>query len=68
MRLTILLIISILLVTGCAPETTLSESDQILQNAFDKGTSGIQVEGGGIAISILDDDTNGVRHQRLFYS
>jgi len=65
MRLHILLIISTLLVTACAPETTLSQSDQILQNAFDKGTSGIQVEGGGIVISILDDDTNGVRHQRF---
>jgi hypothetical protein len=36
----------------------------ILQNAFEKKISGIQIHGYGTVIRLLEDDTDGSRHQR----
>lgn len=40
-------------------------SDAALLSTFDEGNSGDQVEGNGIVIRILPDDTDGSRHQRF---
>ncbi len=39
--------------------------DRVLTSAFENRQSDIQVEGSGSVIKILDDDTNGSRHQRF---
>jgi hypothetical protein len=50
---------------GC--EEPLSESDEILQNAYDNKTKGLQVEGSGEVTRLLADDLNseGGRHQQF---
>jgi len=40
-------------------------TDSVLQEAFDKGQSDIQVRGQGRVSRILKDDTEGSRHQRF---
>ncbi len=40
-------------------------SDQALENAFQKRTSNLQIEGQGTVSRILPDDTAGSRHQRF---
>ncbi|MBU2864399.1 DUF3465 domain-containing protein [Reinekea forsetii] len=52
-----------LFLAGC--EAPLSESDEILQNAYDNKTSGLQVEGSGEVTQLLADDTEGDKHQRF---
>lgn len=37
----------------------------VLQQAFSKGTSDIQVEGKGIVVKLLQDDTQGRKHQKF---
>ncbi len=39
--------------------------DDELESAFQEQRSGVQVEGEGVVTRILDDDTNGSRHQRF---
>ena len=39
--------------------------DRVLTSAFENRQSDIQVEDSGSVIKILDDDTNGSRHQRF---
>jgi hypothetical protein len=39
--------------------------DDELESAFQEQRSGIQVTGEGIVTRVLDDDTNGSRHQRF---
>lgn len=58
-------IVTALLLTllSCTPE--ISESDKIIQNAFENKTSGLQVEGSGTAIRLLADDLDGSRHQKF---
>jgi hypothetical protein len=41
------------------------QSDQALAVAFDERRSGVQAEGSGIVIKILQDDNDGSRHQRF---
>jgi hypothetical protein len=54
----------LLFLAGCEP---LSESDQILQDAYDNKTSDLQVNGSGEVTKLLDDDLNpdGGKHQRF---
>ncbi len=40
-------------------------SDKILQNAFNRRQSNLQVEGGGVVVKVLADDVEGSRHQRF---
>ncbi|HEY9189835.1 MAG TPA: DUF3465 domain-containing protein [Sulfurovum sp.] len=47
------------------PDTLISESDLILQDAYENGLSNIQVEGKGTVLTILADDTSGSQHQRF---
>ena len=42
-----------------------TESDQILENAYQNRLSNLQVEGSGVVIEILPDDLQGSRHQRF---
>ena len=58
---------------GCLPEvpehgsesSEISTSDNILQDAYDNKTSGLQVEGSGEVTKLLADDTEGDKHQRF---
>ncbi|MDN3647566.1 DUF3465 domain-containing protein [Reinekea marina] len=59
----LVVIASLLFLAGC--EEPLSESDEILQNAYDNKTSGLQVEGSGEVTRLLADDTEGDKHQRF---
>ena len=55
-------------VFGCSPrseQAPSSESDQILQRAFESRTRNLQVEGRGVVKGILPDDNEGSRHQRF---
>jgi len=44
---------------------TVSESNLILQDAYQNGLSNIQVEGKGTVLVILEDDTVGSQHQKF---
>ena len=63
-----LLAISLL---GCSPQSGLpqggpsSESDKILQSAFEQRARNLKVEGRGAVKQILPDDNEGSRHQRF---
>jgi hypothetical protein len=59
----LVVIASLFFLVGC--EEPLSESDEILQNAYDNKTSGLQVEGSGEVTKLLADDTEGDKHQRF---
>lgn len=61
-RIAIFLVFSLGLL-GCMPE--LSESDQILQDAFENKQSDLQVEGKGTVVHLLSDDLEGSKHQRF---
>jgi hypothetical protein len=56
---------AVLLLAGCAPQPSVSESDQILASAYEEQLSDLQVTGSGIAVRILEDDNNEGRHQRF---
>jgi hypothetical protein len=47
------------------PDELISESDLILQDAYENGLNNIQVEGKGTVVTILADDTSGSRHQKF---
>lgn len=59
------------ILVGCQDENTntdlndISVSDQILLNAFETGQTDLQVDGQGIVVSLLADDTTGSQHQRF---
>ena len=62
----------LLLVLFCSPLSCSSAqravslaNDDSIGRAFKNHTSGIEVEGGGTVIRLLDDDVNGPRHQRF---
>jgi len=65
MRHLFLLMLPAILLVACFEETGLSESDQILQDAFNNQTSNLQVEGQGEVIVLLQDDLVGTRHQKF---
>lgn len=70
MRINLTLIFLLLAITafGCSPgsdQAASSESDQILQRAFESQTRNLQVEGRGVVKRILPDDNEGSRHQRF---
>ena len=44
---------------------SLSESDQLLKDAFENRTSDLQVQGQGTVTRLLSDDEEGDRHQRF---
>ena len=44
---------------------TTNDSNSILQNAFNNRLNDLQVEGSGIIIKLLPDDTTGSRHQKF---
>ncbi len=53
---------------GCSDdihESSLSQDDQILKNAYENKQSGIQVHDIGKVVRLLSDDTDGSRHQRF---
>lgn len=56
-------VLMLTVLTGCSPE--LSESDQILQDAYGNKISGLQVKGKGEVTRLLSDDTDGDQHQRF---
>jgi hypothetical protein len=45
--------------------TVTSASDQLLLNAFQSEQSDLQIEGQGIVIKLLPDDTTGDKHQKF---
>ena len=48
-----------------APRAVSFADDDAIGRAFKNHTSGIEVEGAGRVIRLLDDDVNGPRHQRF---
>ena len=59
---TIVILLAVFL-SSCLPQ--LSESDQILQGAYNQKLSDIQVSGQGDVIRLLPDDNDGSRHQKF---
>lgn len=43
----------------------LNNSADILQKAFENGTSNLQIEGTGIVLKLLKDDRKGIKHQKF---
>jgi Protein of unknown function (DUF3465) len=43
----------------------MQSDDSVLQKAYNKRQSDLQVQGGGVVIKILSDDLKGSRHQRF---
>lgn len=74
MKQYIFLAVAALLVAGYIHERSVSlpgrlsstQSDEsILQQAYDKGLSDLQVQGEGVVVKVLPDDRKGSRHQRF---
>ena len=66
MRSLTLVFLVALSIFGCSPRSELSsESDRILQSAFENRTRKLEVEGRGVVRRILPDDNEGNRHQRF---
>ena len=67
-NLTLVFLLLAISVFGCSPQseqTPSSDSDQILQRAFESQARRLQVEGRGVVKRILPDDNVGSRHQRF---
>ncbi|WP_439100836.1 DUF3465 domain-containing protein [Congregibacter sp.] len=47
------------------PQTSLANSDRVLEAAFENRQSDLQVQGSGTVIHVLPDDTKGSQHQRF---
>lgn len=70
MKLTriVALVVCALVWTACSTAVQPSGQngdDSPLGRAFNRGESGVQVEGEGVVTRILDDDLSGSRHQRF---
>ena len=68
MRFLSLVFLLAISVFGCSPgsdQSVSSDSDQILQRAFESQARRLQVEGRGVVKRILPDDNAGSRHQRF---
>jgi hypothetical protein len=52
------------ILSSCVSQKLIN-SDSVLQDAYDKQESGLQVSGKGIVIKTLSDDVDGSRHQRF---
>lgn len=70
--ITLLIVLSALILSTAQAESVqspqilaLNNSADILQQAFENQTSNIQVEGKGIVLKILREDTNGRKHQKF---
>jgi ABC-type glycerol-3-phosphate transport system substrate-binding protein len=66
LALTLALIAALL--PGCASPTTpdaAASGDEAIADAFEEGSSDIQVTGEGEVTRVLDDDDDGDRHQRF---
>lgn len=58
--------------TGCGSRVQTSHQndgvvgdDSAIARAFNSGESGVQVEGEGVVVRVLEDDLSGSRHQRF---
>jgi hypothetical protein len=65
-KLLVLLIVGVLLLTGCSlVQTKSSLADQDIADAFDNQQSGLAVSASGVVDRVLSDDSEGGRHQRF---
>src|SRR5512137_839861 len=65
-KLIVLLIVDVLLLTGCSSiQTKSSSADQDIADAFANQQSGLAVSDLGVVDRVLSDDTEGGRHQRF---
>ena len=55
----------LLIVLAFASSLPLLANDSVLAQAFEEKQSGLQIQGEGIVIRLLSDDTKGSRHQRF---
>lgn len=66
--LALVLILLAISVHGCSPQSgpsAQSDTDKILQYAFEQRARNLQVEGRGVVRKLLSDDLEGSKHQRF---
>jgi hypothetical protein len=65
-KVIVLLIVGVLLLSGCSlVQTKSSSADQDIADAFANQQSGLAVSDSGVVDRVLSDDTEGGRHQRF---